>query len=369
MDEKELTLRDMWNIIWSYRKMIIKNVTVITIITVIITLLLPRWYKAKTVIMPPSSKESTLGKLGGILGGGLLGIQGGEEEQNRIMSILKSRSLLEQVAKNYNLIEKYDCDNLEETIKKMKDNLNIELGEELQISVSFWDKDQDLVADITNYIVKCLDSLNISLSTGKGSYSRKFVESRVGEVLDSLNFLEREMKNFMAEEGVLIIEDQLRAGVNIAAQIKAEIISKEAELAVVNKAYDKNSPMAKFVQSEVNNLRDKYNKFFNEQSDDKIIPNFDKAPFLVTKFNRLKWKIEYYLKVLEILAPEYESAKISETKHVPTIQIIDIAVRPERKDKPKRAKIVLVLFGLSLIFSSYYAYFRGRKKYIDTLSS
>ena len=365
MEEHELTIRDMWNIIWSYRKMIIRNVTIVAIISIVITLLLPKWYKGTSVIMPPSTQKSSISQLGGMLGlGSLGGIGGGEGDQNRIISILKSRSLLESVAIKFNFQDRYNCDNLEEAIIKLKDNLSVDLGEELQISVSFWDKDQDLVADITNYIVKCLDSLNIALNTGTGKYSRKFVEARVNEVLDSLKSLENRMTRFMVKEGVLSIEDQLRIGIEIAGKFKVDIMSKEAELAIIKETYDKDSPMAKFMQNEVNNLKAKYNELFNKYSGDMIIPNFKKAPVLATTFTHLKWQIEYYLKVLEFLAPEYENAKIEEVKDIPTIQIIDMAVRPERKDKPKRAKIVIILFGLSLVTSMYYAYFRGRKGYI-----
>ncbi len=59
--------------------------------------------------------------------------------------------------------------------------------------------------------------------------------------------------------------------------------------------------------------------------------------------------------IFEILAKQFEMAKLDEAKDYPLIQILDKAITPEKKTKPKRALIVilatLVAFFLAVIWA------------------
>jgi uncharacterized protein involved in exopolysaccharide biosynthesis len=60
--------------------------------------------------------------------------------------------------------------------------------------------------------------------------------------------------------------------------------------------------------------------------------------------------------LFELLTKEYEIAKIEEAKSMPTIQILDWAVMPERKCKPKRIQMVM-LSGVTALFIAIFAAF------------
>jgi uncharacterized protein involved in exopolysaccharide biosynthesis len=368
MEDRELTIKELWKIIWKRKKMIVVNVTIISIVTVIFTLFLPVWYKSTVVILPPESSSgafSSLGMLGGFNLGGLLG---GGEDQNRVLSILKSRSLLEAVANKYNFVERYGVDNMEDAIEAIEGNIDITLHEEMQISFSFWDEDQDQVSEITNYFIQCLDSINVALSTKKGKENRIFIEQRIENILNSLKILEKELTNFMEEEGILSLPDQVSVGVQSAAELKAQIMTKQIELAIAKGTYETNSAIIKQLNNELNSYKSTYNEFFQDSEGQKLLPNFTKIPKLGIKFATIERQIKYYIKVIEFLGPEYESAKIEEAKTISTIQVLDKAVRPEWKDKPKRARIVLIVFAFSLIINVYLAYFLGRREYTKSTS-
>lgn len=52
--------------------------------------------------------------------------------------------------------------------------------------------------------------------------------------------------------------------------------------------------------------------------------------------------VKYHEVILELLAKQYELAKIDEAKDSAIIQVLDIAIEPDRKSKPKRSLIVLL---------------------------
>ena len=364
---RDIRLIDIWNILWQNRKFIILVTGVASVIAVIITLLISNWYKATVVILPPSKESNpfaTMRLLGDL---GLGDVLSTTQDQDRLLSILKSHTLLRDLAVKFDFQKKYETDSMEETIKALSENLMIGLEKEMQISVSFLDRDQDKVADYANYIVDCLDSLNIYLSTSKAAENRRFIEARVNEVIDSLKVLENDLSAFMKTEGILSIEDQIEVGVKNAAELKADIMRKEIELAIASNTYNPESPVIGKLKQELKSYRQAYDEFFEENSSDNLIPDFTKVPELSMRYKRLERQIEYYIKLLEYLAPQYESAKIEEAKDIPMIQVLDHAVRPEKKDRPRRSRIVLGIFILALAISSSIVYFRNREAYFRQL--
>lgn len=360
MEPRELTLVEIGSILWQRKKLITIIVGCVTIITIVVSLILPKWYKATAIVLPPSSEKMPF-NLTGIFGQlGFSNLLGGEEEIDRFMAILKSRTLHERVIGKYNLMEKYDTDTMEKTIKALKGNLDYEIDEENQIVISILDRDQDLVADMVNYIVHTLDSINIALQTNYAHNTREFIGSRLQITLDSLKYLENRTRQFMKTEGILSIDDQIYVTISNAAELKAQIMSKEIELTVAQKTLEPNNSYIKKLQVEIESLKNKYGDFYSGRSLDRLFLNLSNVPDLQIEYIQIKRMVEYYTKLVEFLGPQYERAKIEEAKKIPTLQVLDYGERPELKDKPRRARIVIVAFILSLGASILIAYFQGR---------
>jgi tyrosine-protein kinase Etk/Wzc len=62
--------------------------------------------------------------------------------------------------------------------------------------------------------------------------------------------------------------------------------------------------------------------------------------------------------LFDLLTKEYEIAKIEEAKSMPTIQVLDRAVVPEKKCKPKRMQMVLLAGVMSLFVAVLVAFIR-----------
>lgn len=342
-----------------YIKIILKNFKkifiytfVISIITAVISLFLPKWYRASAVVLSPSASSSGFGMLGFVGDLGMGGMFGGDENLYRYLAILKSRQLLESVALKFNFQEKYQAENLEETVKKLRKKLNFEIGDENQLTISFLDKDQEKVANVTNYIVDCLDSINIVLETTQAKNNREFIEKRVLEVVDSLNIIAKSLANYMEDNNLISLPDQVAAGIEKAAVLQAEAIATEIELEVAEKTFHKDDPRIKELEYKLKSIRSKYDEYLTGNP---LIPDFTKVPDLEMNIVKMQRSIDYYTKLIEYLGPQYEQSKIDEKKDVPTLQVLDSAVRPERKARPKRALIVIITGFISgILLSGFY---------------
>lgn len=346
--------------VWKNKFRIGLIVFVVTSISIGISLLMPKWYKATSTILPPSGPSAQFANFAALSGMNLGSLLGGGAEQTRVLSILKSRSIKEAVVKKFDLIEKYESENLEKAIESFGGNMSIVIGKEQQISVSISDKDQELVADMTHYLVHCLDSINIQLTNQEGKNVRLFIEERTEAVIDSLRDLETRLNSFLRGHNIISLEDQVSSAVMSAAELKSQIIRKEIELELSIRSNGLESPQTELVRIELQELQDKYQEFFSdiESSQNRLFPNLQEVPEYGTKIEEIKRNIMYYEKIIEYLGPQYEQARIEETKNIPTIQIVDAAVRPMEKSRPKRMKIVLATFFFSFIVSAYFVYFK-----------
>lgn len=90
----------------------------------------------------------------------------------------------------------------------------------------------------------------------------------------------------------------------------------------------------------------------NKLTDAELV--LDKTPNTSLQYLDAVRNLKYQEAVWEILARQFEMAKLDEAKDFPLIQVLDKAVPPEKKSKPKRSLIVilttLVAFFLAVIW-------------------
>lgn len=69
---------------------------------------------------------------------------------------------------------------------------------------------------------------------------------------------------------------------------------------------------------------------------------FGKAPEVALDYVRKYRDVKYFETLFEVLAKQYEIAKIDEAKDATLIQVLDLATTPEHKSWPRRSLIVVV---------------------------
>ena len=81
------------------------------------------------------------------------------------------------------------------------------------------------------------------------------------------------------------------------------------------------------------------------------------APAAGLGYARLKRDALIQEKVFELLTQQYELAKIEETKDDITFQVIDPAITPEKRIKPKRTQNVMIAGVVSLFLGVFLVFF------------
>ncbi len=98
-----------------------------------------------------------------------------------------------------------------------------------------------------------------------------------------------------------------------------------------------------------------------KQAKDKLTDaeiHLDKTPNTSLQYTDAVRSVKYQEAVWEILAKQFEMAKLDEAKDFPLIQVLDQATPPEKKSKPKRSLIVLLVTLVALFLALLLAFVR-----------
>jgi uncharacterized protein involved in exopolysaccharide biosynthesis len=355
-EEKKVTFSDYLYVIYKWKKFLIINMLIILIITAILTLMIDNKYRAKAVVMIPT-ENNIGGALGGLLsdatsflGGGLLGSSG--EAIDKMLGILNSRTVMQNVVQKFNLVEYYKLkdEKRDKSTKALREDSSFDLNQNGMIEITMIHKDSVISAQIVNYFVQILDSLNRSISSIEAKNYRIFVENRYDKNLKDLALAEDAFEKFQEEHGIYVIPDQVQFAVEAVGKFEAQLFEMEMRAHLLESMVGKSAPAYKELELQINQLKEKLKGF--KQGDDFIDESiaffpFDKVPEIQKIYLRLFREIEIQSKILELTLPMYEHAVMEEQKSIPTIMILDSALPPQHKYSPKRSFIVI---GIGLLF-------------------
>ncbi|MBW2312029.1 MAG: hypothetical protein JRF35_13325 [Deltaproteobacteria bacterium] len=365
--EDEINLLDYWRVIRKRWKIIGVIFFTAVVIAAVVSLLMTPIYQAKATLMPIESSGSqvsaalrSLGNLpfvGGMVPGGASG--------DKMIAVLKSRTVAEDVIHTLDLInvlfEEPDPEEpptLQDTVRALSGMTEITDDKKGLISIAVEHKDPQLVADIANQYTGALQRFLSENALSMAKRNRMFIEGQLEKVKDEMQEAEEALKCFQTNKKIVAMDAQTEASIKALAELKAQITAKEVELGVLKQFATSTNPDVIRIKDELRELKKQLamleKKGSNPEAD--AFPSLSEAPELGLQYIRLKRDAVTQQKVYELLTQQYEMAKIEEAKEDIAFQVIDPAIPPEKRIKPKRrlnvmlAGIVSLFAGIFLVF-------------------
>ena len=366
-EKKEIvgnSLLDFISVLVKYRWFVIWFVFIGTVGTTVYALLSPKWYgsTASVFIAERNDMLSTISGLGSIAKGvgaakGLAALTGGNDEADKFKAILKSGTVTMDVINKFSLRREYDLENdyMDKVLKEWASNLEVEMQEEGNLTITVYSKEPKKAAEIANYLVAKLNEVNSKLSVTNAKANREFVEKRYNQSIDDINNLETAMKSFQQKYGVIAVPQQIEATVKSMSSIYVELYRKEIEYNVVKQTYGEDHPMVSNTKIEMTELRKKIDMLNSgkdaSMQDVKLLIPFKEAPALGNEYLKIYRNLEIQYKILEFIQPLYEQARVEEARNTPSVLVLDYAGPAERKSKPKYSLYLLLGFVVSMLLS------------------
>ncbi len=336
--DDEISLIDLAITLAKHKKLILGVPLITGVLVAFLTFFIPNSYTATTQIMPPqqqSGASALLGQLGAL--SGLAGASAGiKNPSDTYVAMLKSRTVSDNLIKRFQLQVVYKKKVVSDTRKVLEKASSIIAGKDGLIAVQVDDKDPKRAADMANAYVEELQKLTQVLAVTEASQRRLFFEKQLLLAKQALGDAEISLKQVQEKTGLLQLDAQAQALIRAGAELKGQIAMKEVELGAMRTFATGNNPDYIRIQQLVSGMRTQLAKIETGSV------STSKAPEAGLEYLRKVRDLKYAETVYELLTKQYEIAKIDEAKEGSLIQVLDKALVPDKKSKPKRSLIIIL---------------------------
>ncbi len=303
-----------------------------------ITYLIPPTYTATTTFLPPQQQQSAATAMLSSLGS-LAGLAGGTANlrtpADQYVALMQSATVSDRIVDQFKLLEVYGEKYRIDARRELAKNVHISVGKkDGLITVDADDKSPQQAADIANRFVDELRRMTDSIAISDAQQRRKFFEQQLRQTQGKLVQAQQALQASGFTQGALKAEP--RSAAEGYARLKAEVTAAEVRLQTLRGSLSDTTPEVQQQQNALAALRSQLARL--EQTADTT-----GGPDYVSKYREFK----YQETLFDLFAKQYELARVDESREGALIQVVDAATPPERKSKPKRAIIALVVMLLS----------------------
>jgi uncharacterized protein involved in exopolysaccharide biosynthesis len=353
---EEVSMLDLL-IVLAMRKRTILMVTVaFATLAAIISLILPPSYTATVTLLPPQQNTTMASQLGGMasvaaLAGSSLGIK---NPNDMFIGMFKSRTVEDAMVQHFGLMQEYQTRYFSDARKDFESRATLDgSGKDGLLHISVQDRDPRRAAELANGYVDQFRSLSQRLAITEASQRRLFFEQQLEQAKNNLADAEEALKKTELTTGVIQLDSQARALIDTAATLRAQIAAREVQIqGMQTYATGENGDVVQ-AQRELESMRAQLAKLGGSEggpSSELIVPK-GRVPEVGLEYVRKLRDVKYNETIFDILARQFEVAKLDEAKQGALVQVVDPAVPPERRSSPRRSLIVLGATVLGFCFA------------------
>ncbi len=328
-------------------RFLILNVVAVTLLALVVSLLLPKWYGARAVLLPPTEDDLGTSAFSQLFPRGVGGmhIPGAPTLGDLFVSVLKSRTVADRIIERFDLVKRYDVRDQEMAAKELNGHVRFRVGDEGTIEISAEDRDPKMAAALANAYVEELDRFNKESRSTSANRTRAFIESRLDLAKHDLAASEDRLREMQQRRHIAAVSPAAQGEAEVGASLMAQKIALEVRLQVLRQSLDDSSEEVRRVRQQLAAL-------------DRQVSGMPGAGVEVMRL----WRdVKVQEQVFELLTAQLEEARIRETRDTPTVQVLDRALPPIHKSRPKRAWIVLGGFFIGLFGSASVVLLRERR--------
>lgn len=355
--------KSLASVLSTWKGLIYRIAGVAVVTSVIVSLLLPKWYVAKTTCLPPQEGSNRGGMLQMISGLGLdfwaSGLRSQTPATDTSIGVLKSRNLREQIVDQFDLQTVYKSKTRNHAIKEIGEHLWVTTDAEGMIEVRVEDKDKTRAADMANALVEYLDIFNRRSSVEQAQRTHISIQGILIERRRLLEQAAEKLRRFQEDHWAIELTEQTRVTVEAIADLQSERTKVEIAKGILSDYANPNQIQMKTLNAKLREIRHRLDRLENGDSLKTAEPSrnpgvllpLSRIPSLGLQLADLTRDVMIQEQVYQFLASQLEEARIQEARDLQTVQILDRAVPPIKKVRPKRGLIVILTTCLALLIA------------------
>lgn len=370
-----LEMLDLLIVLLSRKWSILRITAICFIFGALLAYLLPKRYAATVTLLPPQQSSSSGGMLASQLGsmGGMAALAGSALElknpNDMYVAMFTSQTVEDAMIRRYGLMTEYHKRYLTDARKQFERYTIVDGStKDGLIHISVEDHNPARAAELANGYVDQFRNLSEHLAITEAAQRRLFFEQQLEQAKDKLADAEESLKETEQKTGLIQLDSQARALIDSAASLRAQITAKEVQIqGLQTYATGENAQLVQ-AQSELDGLRSQLEKLggSGDFSNAGLIVPKGKVPEGSLEYVRKLRDVRYYETIFDILARQYEVAKLDEAREGALIQVVDPAIPPEKKSFPNRLLIILSSTLLGLIAGALWVFLQSALDHLKT---
>jgi uncharacterized protein involved in exopolysaccharide biosynthesis len=333
-EESDISLIEILTVLLRRKRLIIGAILAGTLLAAVIASLIPVSYTAEAVILPPQQSQSSLSALaaGAIGGMGVASQLGLKSPADLYIGLLGSRTIADDIVNQFQLRKVYKKNLASDARKALLSYVSFTAGKDTLIKITAKDRDAKRAADLANAFVNELYEQNSHLAITEASQRRLFFEQQLASEKDALAVAETALRNTQQSTGLLVPSGQSEILIRTGADLRAQIVSREVQLQAMRSFATEENPQTQVLEQEIKAYK---SKLSNLEENGGAGSAFDfsagRLPEASLEYIRKVRDLKYHETLFELIARQYEAARIDEAKQAPIIQVVDRAVIPDKK--------------------------------------
>lgn len=295
--------------------------------------------------------------------GGLMGTAGAARTNIELyIGMLRSRTVADNLLERFDLLKVYEAKRASEARTRLANSTAIAAGKDGIIVITVDDESPKRAADLTNAYIEELMKLTQVLAVTEASQRRLFFERQLQQAKENLIKAERNAREGLQKGGLIQVEGQGKALLETTARLRGQITVKEVQISAMRTFASERNAELQLAYKELDALKGQLARI-EGVSGGKV----DAEPEAGRGMDSLGLlrNVKYYETMYDLLARQYEVAKVEEAKESSVVQVIDHAVEPDMRTRPKRSLIVLLggfVGGIVAILAAFVLESVGRLK-------
>lgn len=299
-----------------------------------ISFLIAPTFTARATFLPPQQQQGfssgVLQSLGAL--GGLAGAAGGlKNPTDQYIGFLKTNAVKDSLISRFKLQDRYHQKFQTETRAVLDRNTTITSGKDNLIVIDVDDENPAVAADIANAYIDELRRLMTKLAVTEAQQRRVFftkqIEITKGELIKA--------EQALAASGVSVsaLNSNPSTALEGPARLRAQVTASEVRIAAMGSYLAPGAPEFRQATAELSALRAQL--AVAERARPPEVSGGSNE--YIAKYREFK----YQETLFELFSRQLESAKVDESRDGALIQVVDEAMPPEHKSKPKRLAVGL----------------------------
>lgn len=363
---RDINLVDLLIALGQEKAIFIVVTVLAALVGVVVAMLTPPVYTARTTLMPAQQGGgggSALAGLGNLAGlAGLAGLSSAVKSSDEMyIAFMRSQSVQSALIEELQLKDRYKARTLEDARQAL--DLQVVIAADKKsglLTVMASDGDPAFAAHLANAQVQQLTRLMGRLAVTEAQQRRLFYEQQIAKTQQNLAEVEVRYKAAQQRSGILMASSVAEADLQAGVSLRSQIASKEVQLQSLNQFATRQNPEVIRLAGEIAALRAQLQKY--ERGTGQATAAAPSQQEALQAFRELKTQEA----MLDAFVRQLEVARIDEAKEGPAIQVLDEARVPELRAKPERRKLVMAYTITGAVLGLLLAALRALMRYVQS---